>query len=333
MADTNTTFLKQDPSFDVPLRPQKLEEFIGQKPIIEKLNVFMGAAKKRRDVLGHCLFCGPPGLGKTTLSYILSKTLNVNLIATSAPSIEKAKDLAGLLTSLEENDILFIDETHRLPKNIEEYLYSAMEDFHLDLVIDSGTNARSVRLKLKPFTLIGATTRAGMISSPLRSRFQIQLRLDFYGISELSLILQRSAALLNVKIESEASVAIAYRSRGTPRVANNLLKWVRDFAQIKGHSKITYDLSIEALKMLSIDDKGLDEMDKKILSVIMDHHDGGPVGLQTIAVAIGEEPSTITEVYEPYLITQGFLKRTPRGREVTQLAYEHLSSKKNGERT
>lgn len=319
-----SSFVKEDEAFDIPLRPQSLAEFVGQDKIRERLEVMIGAAKQRGDVLGHCLFSGPPGLGKTTLANILAKAMGTNLVVTSGPVIEKAGDLAGVLTNLKEGDVLFIDELHRLNRTVEEYLYPAMEDFALDLMIDSGPSARSVQVKLNRFTLVGATTRVGLITAPMRSRFGFNCRLDYYPPHVLETILQRTGRILNVDLNAECAMEIAKRSRGTPRVANNLLRWVRDFSQMRSNSKLNRDVVHQALNMLSIDEKGLDEMDKKILSVIIDHYKGGPVGINTIAVAIGEEGSTIEEVNEPYLIMQGFLKRTPRGREVTSLGYEHM---------
>lgn len=315
---------KPDATFDVPLRPQSLSEFAGQEQIRERLEVFIGAAKQRGDVLGHCLFTGPPGLGKTTLANILAKAMGSNLVVTSGPVIEKAGDLAGVLTNLKEGDILFIDELHRLNRTVEEYLYPAMEDFALDLMIDSGPSARSVQVKLNRFTLAGATTRMGLITAPMRSRFAFSCRLDYYQPIVLQEILKRTSRILNLDIDSEALMEIAKRSRGTPRIANHLLRWVRDYAQVRAGNKIDVSVVGKALNMLAIDDKGLEEMDKRILSVIIEHYKGGPVGLNTIAVAVGEEGSTIEEVYEPYLIMQGMLKRTPRGREATALAYQHM---------
>jgi len=319
-----STLSKEDSHFEIPLRPSNLNEFIGQDNIKQRLNIYMGAAKKRKDSLGHILFCGPPGLGKTTLANIIAKTMNTNITVTSGPVIEKPGDLAGILTSLKEHDILFIDEIHRLNSVVEEYLYPAMEDFKLDLLIDSGPNARGISVKLNRFTLIGATTRSGLLSSPLRSRFSFNARLDYYNSQDLKEIIVRSAKILNININNEGAFSIAKRSRATPRIANNLLKWVRDYIQMQGKEIIDADIANLALEMLSIDNEGLDEMDKKILNLIIDHYNGGPVGINTIGVALGEESLTLQEVYEPYLIMKGFLKRTPRGREVTKLAYKHM---------
>lgn len=325
----NKTFIesslsKADTNFEVPLRPQSLEEFAGQDPIRERLEVMIGAAKLRNESLGHCLFCGPPGLGKTTLANILAKSMGTNIVVTSGAVIEKPGDLAGILTHLQTGDILFIDEIHRLNRAAEEYLYPAMEDFVLDIMIDSGPSARSVQVKLNKFTLAGATTRSGLLSSPLRSRFPFTCRLDYYQPQLIAKILQRTGAILNLEIDSHTAMEIARRSRGTPRIAINLLRWVRDFSQMRSNNIINKDVVNRALNMLSIDELGLDEMDKRILEVLIEHYKGGPVGLNSIAAAIGEEASTLEEVYEPYLIMQGFLKRTPRGREATALAYQHL---------
>lgn len=317
---------QQDVIFEVPLRPQSLGDFKGQETVRQRLEVVITAAKQRGEPLGHCLFCGPPGLGKTTLANILAKAMGTNLVVTSGPVIEKAGDLAGVLTNLQDGDILFIDELHRLNRTVEEYLYPAMEDFALDLMIDSGPSARSVQVTLNKFTLAGATTRVGLLSAPMRSRFALTYRLEFYEPQILVQILQRTARILNLKLHEDAAFEIALRARGTPRVANNLLRWVRDYAQIHANGVVDKEIAKVALKLLSIDDKGLDELDIKILRTIIDHYNGGPVGLNTIAIAVSEEPSTIEEVYEPYLITQGFLKRTPRGREITQLAREHLET-------
>ncbi len=326
MDDTfiKSSWTKPDEPFEVPLRPQSLLDFVGQDSIRERLDVFMQAAKQRNEALGHCLLHGPPGLGKTTLATIISKTMGTQLVVTSGPVIDKPGDLAGILTNLKEGDVLFIDEIHRMNRAVEEYLYSAMEDFTLDLMIDSGPSARSVQVKLNRFTLIGATTRAGLLSSPMRSRFVLTLRLDYYDPHSLETILLRSGKILNTTLLKDGALSIAERSRGTPRIANNLLRWVRDFAQIKGHASINTQVAHLALNMLDIDHRGLDEMDKRILKLIIDHYEGGPVGINTLAVALSEEAHTLEEVYEPYLIMQGFLKRTPRGREVTALTYEHL---------
>lgn len=331
-----STWTKPDEPFEIPLRPQSLEDFIGQDNIRERLEVFMQAAKMRKEALGHCLFHGPPGLGKTTLANIIAKTMGTNLVVTSGPVIEKPRDLAGILTNLKDGDVLFIDEIHRMNRSVEEYLYSAMEDFSLDLMIDSGPSARTVQVKLSPFTLVGATTRVGLLSSPMRSRFALTLRLDYYTPEILENILTRSGQILKVPLNKEGALAIAERARGTPRIANNLLRWARDFVQIKKHPKIDRPTANLALDMLEIDHRGLDEMDKKILTLIVEHYEGGPVGINTLAVALSEEAHTLEEVYEPYLIMQGFLKRTPRGREVTLSTYQHLGltppkKTKNGE--
>jgi len=325
-----SSLTKEDVPFEIPLRPQKLEEFVGQDPIKERLSVLIGAAKKRSDPLGHCLFCGPPGLGKTTLANILAKTMGTKLVTSSGPVLEKLGDLAGILTNLQRGDVFFIDEIHRLNRSVEEALYSAMEDFVLDLVIDTGPNARSVQLKLNPFTLIGATTRTGLITSPLRSRFTFSCRLEYYEPEVLEKIVIRTGRLLNIDIDSKSAKEIAQRSRGTPRIANNLSRWVRDYVQMKCGDQVSHKVVCNALDMLAVDEKGLDEMDKKILHVLIDHYDGGPVGVNTLAVAVGEEPFTLEEVYEPFLILQGFIKRTARGREATPLAYKHLGKKFQG---
>lgn len=316
---------KEDPVFETPLRPQNLRDFMGQDAICERLDVMIDAAKQRNEALGHCLFSGPPGLGKTTLAHILARSMGTNLITTTGPIIEKPGDLAGLLTSLKEGDILFIDEIHRLNRAVEEYLYSAMEDFVLDLVIDTGPNARSIQVKLNKFTLAGATTRTGLLTAPLRSRFAFTCRLDYYNANVLTEIVIRASKILNLELNSEQALEIAHRSRGTPRIANNLLRWVRDFAQVRAQGKRDIAIVKEALSLLAIDSLGLDEMDKKILEVIIDFHQGGPVGLSTIAAAIGEESDTIEEVHEPFLIMKGFLERTSRGRKATALAYQHLN--------
>jgi holliday junction DNA helicase RuvB len=320
----HSSWEKPDETLETTLRPQSLDAFIGQEAVRERLGVLMQAAKQRKEPIGHCLFHGPPGVGKTTLAHLIAKTMNGHLTVTSGPVISKAGDLAGLLTNLKDGDVLFIDEIHRLSKTIEEYLYPAMEDFSLDLLIDSGPSARSVKVDLCRFTLVGATTRIGLLSSPLRSRFAFTSRLDYYLPSDLEKIILRSAELLTLSIKPEAAEEIAKRSRGTPRIANNLLRWVRDFAQTRGVAIVDRKTASDALEMLAIDHLGLDETDKKLLSVIIDYYQGGPVGINTLAVAIGEEQETVAEVYEPYLIMQGFLKRTPRGREATPLAYTHL---------
>lgn len=324
-----STFCQKDLAFDLPLRPQSLSDFDGQDSIRDCLDVLIKAAQQRSESLCHCLFSGPPGLGKTTLASILAKMMGTNLVTTSGPVIEKAGDLAGILTNLREGDILFIDEIHRLPRTIEEYLYPAMEDFTLDLLIDSGPNARSVQMKLNRFTLVAATTRTGLLTAPLRSRFGFNGRLDYYEPSVLQRILQRTSRILKIEIDQEALFEVAKRARGTPRIANHLLRWVRDYAQVRASGPINQQIVRDALNMLSIDEKGLDEIDKRVLRVIIENYNGGPVGLNTLAVAIGEEGSTLEEVYEPYLILQGFLRRTPRGREATPAAYEHLNVERN----
>jgi Holliday junction DNA helicase RuvB len=319
-----SSWTKPDEPFETPLRPASLDDFVGQDGIRERLEVFVQAAKQRGEALGHCLLNGPPGLGKTTLAHIIAKSMGTNLVVTSGPVIEKPGDFAGILTNLKRGDVLFIDEIHRLNRAVEEYLYPAMEDFSLDLLIDSGPAARSVQVNLEPFTLIGATTRSGLLSGPMRSRFGIHLRLDYYPASYLEKIIERSGKILGVAFGKEGALTIAERSRGTPRIANNLLRWVRDFAQIKGHPKINREVAERALDMLAIDHLGLDDMDKRILKVIIDHYNGGPVGVSTLSVALAEEAHTLEEVYEPYLIMQGLIKRTPRGREATPLSYKHL---------
>lgn len=313
-----------DKEFEKQLRPLSFSDFKGQKQVIENLVVFVTAAKQRGESLDHVLLHGPPGLGKTTLATIIANELQVNLRVTSGPVLDKPGDLAGLLTNLQEGDVLFIDEIHRLSPVVEEYLYSAMEDFQIDIMIDKGPSARSVQLTLNNFTLIGATTRSGLLTSPLRARFGIKFHLEYYDHEILTGIVKRSAGILNVTIDEEAAVEIARRSRGTPRIANALLRRVRDFAQVKGSGEIDIDITRYGLKALNIDQHGLDEMDNRILSVIIDKFSGGPVGLNTISTAVGEESGTIEEVYEPFLIKEGYLKRTPRGREATEHAYKHL---------
>ena len=310
------------------LRPKAFDNFAGQQQVLDNLRIYVQAAKTRGESLDHVLLHGPPGLGKTTLSHIIANELGVNIKMTSGPVLDKPGDLAGLLTSLNQNDVLFIDEIHRLSPIVEEYLYSAMEDYRIDIMIESGPAARSVQLNLKPFTLIGATTRSGMLTAPLRARFGITCRLQYYDAPTLTRIVNRSAELLGVKITSESAIEIARRSRGTPRIANLLLRRVRDFAQVKGDGTITLDIARYALQALNVDRNGLDEMDIRILSTIIEKFKGGPVGLGTIATAVGEEAGTIEEVYEPYLIQEGYIMRTPRGREVTALAYQHLGKLK-----
>lgn len=321
---------KPDKDLDVRLRPSKFRDFVGQKKARERLELFVQAAKGRGDVMEHVLLSGPPGLGKTTLAYILGEEMGVNVKCTSGPVIDKAGDLAGLLTGLERGDILFIDEIHRMQRAVEEYLYSAMEDYVIDIMIDQGANARSVRLNLQPFTLVGATTRSGLLSAPLRSRFGLSIRLDYYEASELELIAKRSARILDVDMDDAGAREIAGRSRGTPRICNNLLRRVRDFAQVKADGKITQAVADSALTMLDIDEQGLDEMDKRVLETILHRFNGGPVGLSSLAVSVGEEADTIEEVYEPFLIQQGYLKRTPQGRVATELCYRRFGLKQDG---
>ena len=314
----------KDKEFENILRPKSFNDFFGQDQILKNIQVFVKAAKKRSEPLDHVLLHGPPGLGKTTLSHIIANELANNLKVTSGPVLEKAGDLAGILTNLEEGDVLFIDEIHRLNKVIEEYLYSAMEDFKIDLMIDSGPSARSVQIKLNPFTLIGATTRSGLLSAPLRSRFSIIFRLEYYNKKILKKIVNRSAEILKIPIEDNASTEISTRSRGTPRILNNLLRRVRDFAEVEGDGNITKTITMKSLDALKIDKKGLDEMDNKIIEAIINKFNGGPVGIKTIATACGEEANTIEEVYEPFLVQEGYIKRTQKGRVATKLSFSHL---------
>ena len=326
-----TSALKEkDLQLDITLRPQHWQDFIGQEKLKTQLDISIQAAKDRGEALDHVLLFGPPGLGKTSMANIIARQMEVNIIPTSGPTIEKPGDLAGLLTNLQKGDVLFIDEIHRLSKIVEEYLYPAMEDFKLDIVIDAGPNARSVRLNLKRFTLVGATTRSGLLTSPLRSRFGITQRLDFYNPKDIRTILERSARILNVSMDKEGSEEIARRSRGTPRIANMLLKRVRDYAQIKADNFINAKVALEALRMLDIDRRGLDDMDTRIMLGLIEKFSGGPVGINTLAVAIGEEAETIEEVYEPYLIQQGLVKRTSRGRVATEEAYKHFGKETAG---
>lgn len=320
----NESLTPKEKEFEKALRPLQFSDFNGQQKVVENLDIFVQAAKMRGEPLDHTLLHGPPGLGKTTLSNIIANELGVNMKITSGPVLDKPGDLAGILTSLEPNDVLFIDEIHRLSPVVEEYLYSAMEDYRIDIMIDKGPSARSIQIDLNPFTLVGATTRSGALTAPLRARFGINLHLEYYDNDVITKIISRSARLLNVECDCEAAGEIASRSRGTPRIANSLLRRVRDFAQVKGNGKITTEVANYALEALNIDKYGLDEIDNKILCTIIDKFGGGPVGISTIATAIGEDPGTIEEVYEPFLIKEGFIKRTPRGREVTELAYSHL---------
>ncbi len=317
--------LSEDQEFDISLRPRNLKDFVGQDKVKENLSIYIEAARQRSEALDHVLLYGPPGLGKTTLAHIIANELSVDIKTTSGPVLDKAGDLAGLLTNLKEYDVIFIDEIHRLNNIVEEYLYSAMEDFKLDIMIDRGPNARSIQIDLPQFTLIGATTRAGLLTSPMRARFGVVSRLDYYNSDNLKSIIQRSAKILDVKIDDEGAFEIARRSRGTPRIANRLLRRTRDFAQVRADGNITKEVADNSLKMLEVDERGLDDMDKRIIKTIIEKYNGGPVGLNTIAVAVAEESETIEEVYEPFLIQEGFIKRTPRGRVATQLAFEHFN--------
>jgi len=316
--------LQADGDLDRALRPTTLDDFVGQPRLVENLRIFMQAAKERGEALDHCLFYGPPGLGKTTLAHILSHELGVDLRSTTGPVLDRPGDLAGLLTNLKRRDILFIDEVHRLSHTVEEYLYPAMEDFRLDLLIDTGPAARTVRLKLQPFTLVGATTRAGLLTSPLRARFGVVGRLDYYSPEELTVIVRRSAGKLGVTLDEDGTMEIARRSRGTPRIANRLLRRIRDVAQVRGVSLITKDLAAEALDLLEVDPLGLDDMDKRIMTAVLDKYHGGPVGLKTLAISVGEDAQTIEELYEPFLIREGFLDRTPKGRRATPRAFDYF---------
>ncbi|MCX7705402.1 MAG: Holliday junction branch migration DNA helicase RuvB [bacterium] len=322
---TSPVKTREDLNYENSLRPQTFDEFIGQPKVKENLLIFIQSAKMRKDVLDHVLLYGPPGLGKTTLAYIIAGSLGVNIRASSGPVLEKAGDLAGILTNLEKGDIFFIDEIHRLPRQVEEYLYSAMEDFTIDIMLGEGPKAKSVKIPLKPFTLIGATTRIGLLTSPLRNRFGIIHRLDYYSIEELTSIILRSGRILNFSIDQTGAEEIARRSRATPRIANRLLRRVRDYALVKGKECIDGEIASYALNQMSVDERGLDEMDKKILQTIIEKFNGGPVGIKSLAIAVGEEPDTIEEVYESYLVKEGFISRTPQGRVANEIAYRHLN--------
>ncbi len=322
--DPRSTFQEVDPKFEATLRPALFDEFVGQEKVKERLQIFVQAAAERGEAMDHVLLHGPPGLGKTTLAHILARAKGANIRATSGPVIERPGDLAGLLTNLEEGDLLFIDEIHRLNRTVEEYLYGAMEDFVIDIMIDQGANARSVRLNIPRFTLVGATTRSGLLTPALRSRFGMIARLDYYRPEDLQKIIRRSAGILGIEIDEAGALEIAGRARGTPRIANNLLRWVRDYAQVRADNRIDARIADEGLAKLEIDSRGLDEMDKRILRTIVDKFGGRPVGLGSLAVAVGEEPDTIEEVYEPFLIQEGYLKRTPQGRQVTARGCEAI---------
>lgn len=328
---TDNKFTPEENDIDRALRPLNFDDFAGQESILENLKIFVQAAKERGEALDHTLFHGPPGLGKTTLAHILANELEVGIKLTSGPVLDKPGDLAGLLTNLQSRDILFIDEIHRLSPIVEEYLYSAMEDYKIDILIESGPNARTVQINLEPFTLVGATTRSGLLTAPMRARFGISNRLEYYSTELLATIVERSAQILNVPVDSNAAIEIAGRSRGTPRISNGLLRRIRDFAQIKGNGKIDMQITKYGLKALQVDAYGLDEMDNKILTTMIDKFKGGPVGINTLSTAVSENAETIEEVYEPFLIQQGFIVRTPRGREVTARAYKHLGKLKNNQ--
>jgi len=324
---TDPVKVPEEKEFDRSLRPKSLKEFVGQEKIKEILDISIQATKLRKEPLDHILFYGPPGLGKTTLAHIIANELDVEVKVSAGPVLEKAPDLAGILTNLQRNDVFFIDEIHRLNHVVEEYMYPAIEDFEMEIIIDSGPSARSLSIDIEPFTMIGATTRAGLLTSPLRARFGLVLRLDYYDVTSIEKIIERSAGLLNIPLEKAGTKEMARRSRGTPRVANRLLRRVRDYAQIKGDGVITKEIAIKALKMLNVDFAGLDDMDKRLLRILIENYNGGPVGLKTLAVALGEDSGTVEEIYEPYLIQQGFLDRTPQGRKATMKTYKHFNIK------